>query len=80
MTKKNTPAQEVLDAVDATPVIETKTDDDKAYDRAQDAIYSRRRSLEAALEHHKTNGGMLTVAQLIDNSKQFHAYITGEQA
>jgi hypothetical protein len=80
MTKKNTNAQEILDAIEATPVTETKTDDDKAYDRAQDAIYSRRRSLEAALEHHKINGGMLTVEQLLANSVKFHAYITGEQA
>ena len=81
MTKKNTQAQEVIDAIEATPVIETKTDDDdKAYERAQDAIYSRRRSLEAALEHHKINGGMLTVEQLLANSVKFHAYITGEQA
>ena len=40
--------------------------------------YKREIALQAALSHHKTNGGMLTVAQLIDNAKHFHAYITGE--
>lgn len=74
MSKKQI-AQEVLDDLEAVPAA---AETDKEYDRAQDAIYSRRRSLEAALEHHKINGGMLTVAQLIDNAKQFHAYITGE--
>ena len=37
-------------------------------------------ALQIALSHHKTNGGMLTPAQLIENAKQFHAYISGEQA
>ena len=35
-------------------------------------------ALQIALSHHKTNGGMLTAQQLIENAKQFHAYITGE--
>ena len=35
-------------------------------------------ALQMALSHHKTNGGMVTPAQLIENAKQFHAYITGE--
>ncbi len=38
----------------------------------------RQTAIEFALQHHKINGGMLTVPQLIDNAKQFHAYITGE--
>ena len=42
--------------------------------------WTRQTAVELALQHHKINGGMLTVAQLIDNSKQFHAYISGEQA
>jgi hypothetical protein len=40
--------------------------------------WTRESSLNLALTHHKINGGMLTVAQLIDNAKQFHTYITGE--
>jgi len=76
MTKKITP--ESLAELPVMVDTVTKTDDDKAYDRAQDAVYSRRRSLEAALEHHKNNGGMLTVAQILDNSRHFHTYITGE--
>jgi hypothetical protein len=38
----------------------------------------RTTAVEYALQHHKINGGMQTVPQLIDNAKQFHAYITGE--
>lgn len=35
--------------------------------------------MELALTHHKINGGMLTVAQLVENAKQIHAYVTGAQ-
>lgn len=72
MTKKQM-AQDVLDQIDATPVAINAEQDQRERDE-----YIRRRSLDAAIDHHKTNGGMLTVAQLIDNAKQFHAYITGE--
>lgn len=44
------------------------------------AYEARETAVNFALAHHKINGGMLTVAQLVDNAKQFHAYITGEQA
>ena len=40
--------------------------------------WSRQTAVELALQHHKINGGMQTVPQLIDNAKQFHAYITGD--
>jgi hypothetical protein len=73
MTKKNTPAQEVLDAIDAVPVAI-----DNEQEQREHAEYLRRNAIDRALEHHKINGGMLTVAQLIDNAKMFHAYITGE--
>jgi len=42
--------------------------------------WTRQTAVELSLQHHKINGGMLTTAQLIDNAKQFHAYITGETA
>ena len=73
MTKKYTNAQEALDAIEATPVAI-----DNEQEQREHAEYLRRSALDRALEHHKINGGMLTVAQLIDNAKQFHAYITGE--
>jgi hypothetical protein len=75
MTKKNTNAQEILDAIDATPV--TITDEQEAREHQE---YLRRSALDRALEHHKINGGMLTVEQLLANAVKFHAYITGEQA
>ena len=40
--------------------------------------WTRQTSVELALDHHRINGGMLTVPQLIENAKQFHAFITGE--
>lgn len=67
---------EALDApneVVATPAVPNRDQEQREHEE-----YLRRRSLDTAIEHHKTNGGMLTVAQLIDNAKQFHAYITGE--
>jgi hypothetical protein len=72
MTKKQN-AQDVLDALDATPVAISQ--EQEVQERSE---YTRRRALDAAIEHHRINGGMLTVAQLIDNAKQFHAYTTGE--
>jgi hypothetical protein len=47
-------------------------------DTIRAAQWGRESALEKALAHHKINGGMLTVPQLIDNAKMFHAYITGE--
>jgi hypothetical protein len=79
MTKKNSTAQDALDEMDATPVV---TDTDKAYERAtqerESAEYLRRSSVNIAIDHHKNNGGMLTIAQLVDNAKHIHAYIKGE--
>jgi hypothetical protein len=40
--------------------------------------WTRQTAVQYAIDHHRINGGMLTVPQLIDNAKQFHAYITGE--
>lgn len=73
MTKKT---QETLDEAPAqkgTPLDGADTAKENRYDTA--ARYS---ALEMAISHHKTNGGMLTAPQLIDNAKYFHAYLTGE--
>jgi hypothetical protein len=43
-----------------------------------DQGWKRETALQLAISHHKTNGGMLTAQQLIDNAKYFHAYLTGE--
>ena len=72
MTKKQI-AQDVLDTVDATPVALSAEQEQREH-----AEYLRRRALDAAIEHHKINGGMLTPNQLIEIAKYFHAYITGE--
>ena len=67
---------EALDEAPAqkgTALVGADTAKENRFDTA--ARYS---ALEMAISHHKTNGGMLTVAQLIDNAKQFQAYITGE--
>lgn len=40
--------------------------------------WTRQTALDTALQHHRINGGMLTVPQLIDNARQFHDFITGE--
>lgn len=71
MTKKQTAEVTAVEAV----LAQTEQPSVEHNDR-----WTRQTSVELALQHHKINGGMLTVAQLIDNSKQFHAYITGEQA
>ena len=73
VTKKNTNAQEILDAIEAAPVVISQEQQEREHQE-----YLRRNALDRALEHHRINGGMLTVAQLIDNAKTFHAYITGE--
>ena len=64
MTKKT----QTPEAFDASPVPNPEVSQD----------YKLEIALQIALSHHKTNGGMLTPAQLIDNAKQFHAYISGE--
>lgn len=72
MTKKQTTPEAAVDTpIEAAPIANMPVVD-------QD--WNRRSAVEYALQHHKINGGMLTVPQLIDNAKQFHAYITGEQA
>ena len=64
-TPEVTAVEQVLAQID-TPTVE------------QSDRWIRESSVNLALQHHKINGGMLTVPQLIDNEKQFHAYITGE--
>jgi hypothetical protein len=71
MTKKQV-AQDV-------PEIEGASLFEERLERSEE-MNVRTAAVEYALQHHKINGGMLTVAQLIDNAKQFHAYISGEQA
>lgn len=63
--KDKTP-KTLTDDVEATPLVEVDQD------------YKREIALQMALSHHKTNGGMVTPAQLIENAKQFHAYLKGE--
>jgi hypothetical protein len=68
MTKKTqevTAVEETLAQTD-TPTVE------------QSDRWTRENSVNIALQHHKINGGMLTVPQLIENARQFNAYITGE--
>ena len=70
MTKKQV-APEVIEPVEAgTTILEQNENASAARERAH--------AVDRALDHHRINGGMLTVAQLIENAKQFHAYITGE--
>lgn len=69
MTKKQT---EVLEATPVTNAMEGVDIPER------NEKWDRENAVNLALQHHKINGGMLTVAQLIDNAKQFHAYITGE--
>jgi len=59
-------AQGVLDSLEATPAVEPSDH------------WIRQTAVQFAIDHHRINGGMLTVAQLIDNARIFHAYITGE--
>jgi len=69
MTKKKE------DVLEATPVLDPMQGVDIP---ERNEKWDRGSALSHALQHHKINGGMLTVAQLIDNAKQFNAYITGE--
>jgi len=73
MTKKITP-----ETLAALPVMEDTVTTTPVEDAARTERWNREAALDRALQHHKINGGMLTVPQLIDNAKQFHAYITGE--
>jgi hypothetical protein len=75
MTKKNTNAQEILDAIDATPAEMSQEQQEREHQE-----YLRRTALDRALEHHRINGGMLTADQVLTNAVKFHAYIKGEQA
>ena len=70
MTKKK---EETLDSVTEAPAQATPT-----VEVSQD--YKREAALQIAIAHHKTNGGMLTAQQLIENAKLFNAYISGTQS
>ena len=72
MTKKK---DEALDAptTDTQALAETATPEVEQTDR-----WNRQTAVEFALQHHRINGGMQTPVQLIENDRQFHAYITGE--
>lgn len=70
MTKKQTQALEEVTMtssdVEATPAVEPSDH------------WTRQTAVQFAIDHHRINGGMQTVPQLIENAKQFHSYITGE--
>lgn len=72
MTKKTT-APEAVDESQDSEYMRGRLDESARIDT--DARYT---CMELALTHHKINGGMLTVAQLVENAKQIHAYVTGE--
>jgi hypothetical protein len=72
MTKK-TPAPEAVEEAPDSEYMRGRLDESERIDT--DARFT---AMEFALTHHKINGGMLTVGQLIENARQFHAYIKGE--
>lgn len=59
-------AQGVLDSIEATPAVEPSDH------------WIRQTAVQFAIDHHRINGGMLTVDQILANAVRFHAYITGE--
>jgi len=71
MTKKQTAVDAVEESQDSE-YMRGRLDEADRIDT--DARYT---ALELAISHHKTNGGMLTAQQLVENAKQFHAYVTG---
>lgn len=71
MTKKAAAPEAVEDSQDSE-YMRGRLDESARIDT--DARYT---AIELALAHHKTNGGMLTAAQVVENAKQFHAYVTG---
>ena len=74
MTKKLTTAE--LEANGTIPTFEEAMQDIRDTISAQE--FGRETALNLAIQHHKINGGMLHPAQLIENAKQFNAYIKGE--
>lgn len=70
MTKKQT-------AIEATDTSALETSIPAPTVEASDR-WTRQAAIEIALTFHKTNGGMLTVPQLIEHANQFHTFITGE--
>ena len=72
MTKKQE-AQEVLDAIDATPV--TLDEQQEAKEHAE---YLRRHALDFAIAFHKNNGGMSQPQQVVGTATVFLDFITGE--
>jgi len=72
MTKKQE-AQEVLDAVDATPAVTSQDQEAKEHDE-----YLRRHALDFAIHFHKNNGGMHQPGQVVNTAGVFYEFITGE--
>jgi hypothetical protein len=70
MTKKNQ-VEDFIPATEDVGLLEQRLE-------RSDEMNVRTVSIEYALQHHKINGGMTTVPQLIENAKQFYAYLTGE--
>lgn len=71
MTKKQATPEAVEETKDSTPVENTAAP-------APDVDWCCQSALQFALDHHRINGGMLTVAQIIENAKQFRDFIKGE--
>lgn len=74
MTKKQTAPEAAVDTpIEAAPLANTAVP-------APDVDWARQSALQFALDHHRINGGMLTVDQVLANAVKFHTFIKGEQA
>ena len=71
MTKKQAAPEAVEETTDSAPIASNTA-------LTTDVDWCCQSALQFALDHHRINGGMLTVAQLIENAKQFRDFIKGE--
>jgi hypothetical protein len=76
MSRKQMEALDAMSARTTLAIATVPTTDTPTVEQSD--RWTRQTAIELALQHHKINGGMQTVPQLIDNAKQFHAYITGD--
>lgn len=67
-----------MEALDAPSTVKAEAATATVDAPERDDEWVRDSALNYAIKFHANNGGMLTAAQLIDNAKYFHAFLTGE--
>jgi hypothetical protein len=77
MTKTNKPVTEAIEEPLADDLASV-AGFEPAIEMARNHYWARENALDKAIQFHKTNGGMMHPAQLVDHAQIFLTFLNGE--